>query len=327
MDKRLGIVILVLIVTFAVTFSVRSIDPKESVEKDYYQQFKQDYRIYSPKIPQEIKFAGEKVPTNIFYVYEKMEREILVNTYWHSNTLLLFKRAHRWFPVIEPILKKNNIPADFKYLALVESGLMNITSPAGAKGFWQLMKSTGSSYGLEVNRQIDERYHVEKATEAACQYLNDAHKIFENWTLVAAAYNMGMGGVRKQVKQQDASTYYELSLNSETSRYVYRILALKTIFEHPQAYGFYLREYDLYPIVDYKTLVVDTTISNLAGFAKQNGISYKMLKQLNPWMLTYYLPNDSHKKYEVKIPKKSMMDYFSTKESLSKKIGIFGDLK
>jgi len=327
MNKNIWALGAILIAVIAVVFSIKSVNPKESVEKDYYQKFKQDYRIYSPKIPVDIDFAGEKVPTNIFYVYEKMEREILVNTYWHSNTLLMLKRARRWFPVVEPILKKNNIPEDFKYLALVESGLTNITSPAGAKGFWQLMKATGSEYGLEVNRQIDERYHVEKATEAACQYLTDAHKIFGDWTLVAASYNMGMGGVRKQVKRQQAATYYDLSLNSETSRYVYRILAVKTIFEHPQTYGFYLREYDLYPELNYRTVVVDSTISDLADFSKSYNITYKMLKQLNPWMLTYYLPNESHKKYEIKIPKESMMNYLKIKDSLNQKIGIFGDLK
>jgi hypothetical protein len=318
---------LILLGVFALVLYQSSMDSVDVKNEDYYLKFKTDYGIYSPPIPETLDFAGEDVPLNIFYVNEKLEREILVNTYWHSNTLLMFKRAARWFPVIEPILKRNGIPDDFKYLSLVESSFSNVTSPAGAKGFWQLMKSTAVEYGLEVNRQIDERYHVEKATEAACKYLSDAHKIFGNWTLVAAAYNMGMGGVRKQVDIQKASTYYDMSLNSETSRYVYRILAVKTIFSNPKAYGFRLRQKDLFPPLKYTTVTVDTTIADLAAFVKSYDISYKMLKELNPWMLTYYLPDASHKKYEIKIPAKEMMNYRELRKRGDEKVGIFGDLK
>ncbi len=315
----------VVIAGVALTLFVRSTESGRPGQEDYYTGFKRDYRIYSPEVPRDIDFAGEKVPTDIFYVSENIEREILVNTYWHSNTLLMFKRANRWFPVIEPILKKNNIPDDFKYLALVESAFSNVTSPSGAKGFWQILKTTGNDYGLEINRQIDERFNVEKATRAACEYLNDAYKILGNWTLVAAAYNMGMGGVKKQIAVQKASTYYQMSLNSETSRYVYRIIAVKAIFSNPEKYGFYLREKDLFPPLQYYIVEVDTTISDLAAFAAGYNISYKMLKQLNPWMLTYYLPDVSGKKYKIKIPKDIMKDYFHLRDSMSNEVGIFGD--
>ena len=304
-----------------------SISTDQKPEKSYYDAYKSDYKIFSPPLPKDAIFAGENAPLEIYYVSEKLEKEILVNTYWHSNTLLLFKRANRWLPVINPILKKNNIPSDFVYLALIESGLTQAVSPAGARGFWQLMKPTAISYGLTVNSEIDERYHVEKATQIACDYLNEAYAKFGSWTLAAASYNMGMGGLNKQLDLQKVSNYYDLSLNSETGRYVYRILALKTIFSNPSKYGFQLRETDLYPELETTDIVVDTIQISWADFAKSKSISYQMLKELNPWLLTPTLSNSKREKLIIKIPRKSMYDYAKLRAALSDKLGVFGEKK
>lgn len=327
MKKILTIGIPVLIGVVAVFLYINSVDSSDDNLNSYAENYKNNYRIYSPPIPEKIDFASEEVPLNIFYVSEMLEREILVNTYWHSNTLLLFKRAHRWFPVIEPILKKNNIPDDFKYLALIESGLTNITSPAGAKGFWQLMKATATNYGLEINSDVDERYHVEKSTEAACNYLRDSYKIYGNWTEAAASYNMGMGGLNNQMRKQNEDSYYNLSLNSETSRYVYRILALKALFEAPHKYGFYLRETDLFPALEYSEISLDSSITDMSSFAQTLGLSYKMLKELNPWLLTTTLNNKTKTIYTIKVPNSSMYDYRKLKDKLSNEIGVYGDRK
>jgi len=326
MKNKLWNLAMIFFVSATILLSIRSVNLKDD-EKYYYQNYKQSYRIFSPEVPKDIDFAGEKVPTDTFYVYENLEREILVNTYWHSNTLLLFKRANRWFPVIEPILKANNMPEDFKYLALIESGFLNITSPSGAKGFWQLLKGTATDYGLEINDQIDERNNLEKSTQAACKYLSWAHNKFGNWSLVAASYNMGVNGIQKQLDNQKVNSYYDLSINSETSRYLFRILALKAIFSNPTQYGFYLRQADLYPIIVYDILEVDSSISNIPDFAKNYNLSYKMIKELNPWILTTSLPNTSSKIYLIKIPQKDMTNYFKLKDGQSKNLGIFGDRK
>ena len=304
-----------------------SISTDQKPEKSYYDAYKSDYKIFSPPLPKDAIFAGENAPLEIYYVSEKLEKEILVNTYWHSNTLLLFKRANRWLPVINPILKKNNIPSDFVYLALIESGLTQAVSPAGARGFWQLMKPTAISYGLTVNSEIDERYHVEKATQIACDYLNEAYAKFGSWTLAAASYNMGMGGLNKQLDLQKVSNYYDLSLNSETGRYVYRILALKTIFSNPSKYGFQLRETDLYPELETTDIIVDTIQISWADFANSKSISYQMLKELNPWLLTPTLSNSKGEKLIIKIPRKSMYDYAKLRAALSDKLGVFGEKK
>lgn len=260
------------------------------------------YKVYSPGIPETMTFAGENVPLGLIDVREKIDRELLVNTYWHSNTFLMIKRSNRWFDIIEPILEIEGIPADFKYLALIESGLTNVVSPAGATGFWQFMKDTGRSYGLEVNSEVDERYHLEKATFAACNYLNDAYDRFGNWALVAASYNMGMGGVNKKLTAQKVDSYWDLLLNSETSRYVYRILAVKEILSHPADFGFILEEEDLYQPYAVKTITVDSGIMDLASFALDQGINYKVLKTLNPWLIGPKLINKSKKEYVITLP-------------------------
>lgn len=255
-----------------------------------------------PQIPEQLTFAGEAVPVERLDVRESLDRELLVNMYWHSQTFLLLKRANRFFPVIEPILKSKSIPDDFKYLALIESGFANVVSPAGAAGFWQFLKTTGSKYGLVIDEEVDERYNLEKATEAACSYLSNSNKLFKGWTLAAAAYNMGDGGVSGQVKSQKVSNYYDLHLNHETARYVYRILAIKLIFENPESYGFRYDKADLYPPVKTNILSVDSAITDLAQFALNNGINYKILKEYNPWLRKTSLENKKKNVYLIKIP-------------------------
>ena len=211
--------------------------------------------------------------------------------------------------MIEPILEKNGIPEDFKYIALIESQLTNVVSPQGATGFWQIIESTGTGYGMEITEEVDERYHVVKSTEAACKYFKEAHKIFNNWTLVAASYNLGMGGVQGQLAKQKVNSYYDLAVTEETARYVYRILAMKEIISRPKVYGYMLRKKDLYPSIPTKKITVDTTINNLADFSIAQGINYKILKLFNPWLRTNSLTNTGGKKYVIEIPKGSMNIY------------------
>ena len=283
---------------------------KEVSQEDYNEAFAHNYHLYSPPIPPSVSFAGEVVPIERYDVRESLDRELLVNVYWQSNLLLYCKRAARWFPVIEPILKANNIPDDFKYLALIESGLMNVTSPAKASGFWQFLKETGISFGLEINDEVDERYHLEKATEAACKYLKNSYKQHGSWVLAAAAYNMGDGGLKKNIAKQQNSSYWDLLLNEETSRYIYRILAAKIILSNPQQYGIRLRMIDLYqPIEPSIQLQVDTSINNLVDFAIQQGTTYKQLKNFNPWLRSDKLTNKTGKTYIILIPNEKQLLY------------------
>ena len=280
------------------TFSINT----EQEENTHQSKMEEDYQIFSLRPPTEIQFAGTKVPLEEPEVYERLDREIHSNTYFHSNTILYFKKANRWFPVIEPILKENGIPDDFKYLALIESGLQNIVSPAGAAGYWQFMKATGKEYGLQINGEVDERYHLEKATKAACHYLKDAFDVYEDWALVAASYNAGKGRISKELVRQQAKNYFDLLVVEETGRYVFRILAVKNIFENPKTYGFNIRKADLYSTLDYKTVAVDSTVTSFADFAKQHNISYKILKHFNPWLRESYLNNYARTSYEIKLP-------------------------
>ncbi len=260
------------------------------------------YQIKALKIPENLYFAGEKVPAKKTDIKERIDRELLVNTYWQSNGLLFLKRSNKYFPIIEPILKEYGIPDDFKYLALIESGLQNVTSPAGAKGFWQLMPATAKEYDLEVNKNVDERYNIEKSTVAACKYLLEAKEIFGNWTLSAAAYNAGKNGIAKKIAEQKVDDYYDLLLNDETARYLPRIVAVKEILTHPNRYGFIFDKDDLYNNINTRTIKVDTVISNLASFALNQNINYKILKIHNPWLRENKLNNKSRKLYEIKLP-------------------------
>ena len=260
------------------------------------------YNIKALKIPNGLSFAGEKVPTELDDIKERMDRELLVNTYWQSNGLLLIKRAHKYFPLIEPLLKKYGIPDDFKYLAVAESGLENNSSPAGAAGFWHFLKSSAKEYGLEVNQNVDERYNLEKSTKVAAEYLKKSKKRFGTWTLAAAAYNAGNARIARNLKKQQVTNYYDLLLNSETSRYVFRIVALKEVLSNPRKYGFEFEEDDLYNLPDIKTVKVDTVITNIASFAKKFKTNYKELKLNNAWLRENKLNNKSRKLYKIKIP-------------------------
>lgn len=262
-----------------------------------------DYNVYALSIPDHLEFAGEAVPLNDPDVYERMDRELLVNTYWQSNGLLMFKRAEKYFPVIEPILKKNGIPDDFKYLAVIESGLSNVVSPAGARGVWQIMPATAKENGLEVNENVDERYDLAKSTEVACKYLLKSKKDLGSWTLAAAAYNAGNSGISKRLEEQRVSNYYDLLLGEETGRYLFRIIALKEILNHPQKYGFNFTEKDLYNNIPTYTVKVDTAVTDFAAFAKGFGINYKILKIHNPWLRESQLNNKTRKVYTIEIPK------------------------
>lgn len=265
------------------------------------QKFLSEYQIFPPALPDSLDFAGEKVPLMEFDVRERIEREILVNTYWQSQSILLLKRSARWFPVIDSILYRSGVPLDFKFLSAAESGFVNVVSPAGAVGYWQFLKTTGKKYELEINEEVDERYHIEKSTEAACRYFKEAYEQFKSWTLVAASYNMGMDGLQKQIEKQKVNSYYDLLLNDETFRYLARIIAMKEILTSPEKYGFHLRRKDQYTPYKYSEVCVDSSITDLAAFAFSQGINYKKLKLLNPWLRTNELPDKSRKEYSVKI--------------------------
>jgi hypothetical protein len=254
--------------------------------------------------PVKLDFAGEETPLKISDVKERLDRELLVNVNLHASTILAIKRANRAFPVIEPILKKNGIPDDFKYLAVIESGLVNVVSPAGARGIWQFMPDTAKERGMEVNENVDQRYDLEKSTQAACSYFLSAKGKFGSWTLAAASYNGGMTGVNKQIDIQKVTNYYDLLLTEETSRYVFRILALKEIMENPVKYGYTIASEDLYATLPTKKIEIDSTITDLADFAKGQGINYKILKIHNPWLRETKLINDTGKKYQIEIPLK-----------------------
>ncbi|HXB12117.1 MAG TPA: lytic transglycosylase domain-containing protein, partial [Bacteroidia bacterium] len=240
--------------------------------------FNQAFKVFPVPMPDTMSFAGETVPMNHLGVREGLEQEMLVHTYWQSQAMLMLKRTQRYFPVIEDILKRYSIPNDFKYLALAESAFSYKPSPAGAVGFWQLMRYTAEAYNLEINREVDERYNLVKSTEAACKYFRDAYAVFHNWTLAAASYNMGIEGLRKELEKEKEGSYYDLSLNLETSRYLYRILSLKLLVSSPSQYGFYLKKQDMYQPIPSYTVSVDSTISSLADFASQYGISFHTLK-------------------------------------------------
>ncbi len=255
-------------------------------------------------IPSRIDFCGEEAPLNIPDVRERFDRELVVNQNLHGSTILIIKRANRFFPVIEPILAKNNVPDDFKYLAVIESSLTNATSPSGAKGFWQFMPLTAKEKGLEVTDMVDERYHLEKATQMACEYLIKAKEKFGSWTMAAASYNGGISGLQKAVDQQMETNYYDLLLTDETFRYVFRILALKEIMQNKQAYGFNLTAEELYQPLPTRKVEIDSSITDLAKFAKTQGVNYKELKLFNPWLRDKKLDNPSKKKYVLEIPLK-----------------------
>jgi len=269
----------------------------------------------SMPLPDKIDFCGETITLDRLDLRERFDREINLFTYLHGTTLLYLKRANRYFPVIEPILQKNGIPDDFKYLCIIESNLdIRALSPVNAAGFWQFMESTGRDYGLVINSEVDERYHIEKATEAACSYLKDAYLKFGSWIDVAASYNAGMAKISSALSTQRVTSSLDLLLVSETSRYVFRIAALKQIFENPYLYGYVLNKEDLYPAVPVQRIVVTETIDDLAAFSQGYGLNYMLLKEYNPWLRDNKLTVRSGKSYEIAIPKKE--DLYFDKNSI-----------
>ena len=264
---------------------------------------------FSPEIPSEIVFCGERISLEPFQVHENFDRELSSFTYLHSTTMLLLKRANRFFPIVEPILRENGIPDDFKYLAVIESNLdVRATSSARAVGLWQFLESTGKQYGLTVTPTVDERRHVEKSTVAACKYLKDAYKKYNDWSLVAASYNGGMGRITDELNKQQADSYFDLWLVEETTRYVYRIMAIKQIFENPYKYGFVLKPENLYKPMQYKEVSVSQDIADLADFAKKQGVSYGDLKRYNVWLRDRKLVTGG-KTYKIKIPNANAVSY------------------
>lgn len=260
--------------------------------------------LASPPIPDSMTFCGENVPLNDPAVREALDRELTAICYQHSTTLLCLKRSARWFPVIDKILKEEDAPADLKYLCVAESSLSNAISPAKAVGFWQFLEATAKNYGLTVNDEIDQRYDVEKATRAACKYLKGGKSRLGTWSLAAAAYNMGEGGVNKNMTNQSLNQYWDIYFNPETARYVYRILAYKLLFENPAVYGVRLNESDKYQPVDCEDIVVDSTVLNWYDFCKAHDMTYKELKVWNPWVRGSKLTVPAGKSYTIKKPTK-----------------------
>lgn len=263
-----------------------------------------------PSIPNQVSFAGENITLDRYDLRERMDRELMSFTYMHSTTMLTIKKANRYLPIIEPILHQQGVPDDLKYLAIIESSLNTLAkSPAGAAGMWQFMQTTGRQYGLEVNNNIDERYHIEKATVAACKYLKEAYEKYGNWLSVAASYNGGQARITSELKKQQAEKATDLWLVEETSRYMFRLLAAKEVFTNPQRFGFLLKREELYPVMKYDEVTVTTGIDTLATFAKQHGISYRELKDANPWLRQDFLQNKSGRTYILKIPAKESIYY------------------
>jgi hypothetical protein len=296
------------IICLALLIFLSSSFKSQSDEQNSQKHPLSDYNVYALPLPKTLDFSGESMPLIKQDVKERMDRELLVNTYWQSNGFLLLKRAHKYFPIIEPILEAYGVPDDFKYLALIESGLQNVTSTAGAKGFWQIMKSTAKEYGLEVNANVDERYNLILSTKVACEYLLKAKQRFGSWTLAAASYNAGMNGIASELERQSVDNYYDMLLGQETGRYVFRIVALKEITNNAKKYGFNYTDDDLYNYPPTFSVEVDTAVSDFVQFAEGFGINYKQLKIHNPWLRETFLNNKSRKKYNIEIPEINGID-------------------
>ncbi len=309
-NTRIILISIILFGAIYLNFLLPEVDENKITISNHQNEFNKYFKSFSLVTPDSIIFANELAPINSNDIWERYDKEIHKNVYWQSNTIFYLKRANKYFPIIEPILKKNNIPNDFKYLAVIESGLENLVSPAGASGYWQFMKGTAIDYGLEVNSEIDERYHLEKSTQAACEYLQKAYDRFGSWTMAAAAYNMGKGGLERKVKQQGSKNYYNLYLNMETSRYIFRLLAIKEIFENKEKYGFNLREQDLYSFPETRLININEEDINLFELANNLKINYKILKIFNPWLRDTEITNKNNKTYIIKIPTEKDINIF-----------------
>ena len=260
-------------------------------------------RFSMPDIPDTMTFCGQEIDLTKFDAKERLDKELLTNTFYHSNTYQYFKRAHRFFSLLERILAEENMPEDLKYLSLIESGLTQAVSPSGAKGFWQFMPAAAHEYGLLVNREVDERYHVEKSTRAACAYLKNAYAKFEDWPLTAASYNRGIAGIQSDLESQEVDDYMDIHLNQETGRYFFRMLALKLIFENPEAYGFYPEEMYRYKPRITRKISVTESIQDLVKWAKDHESNYREIKVLNPWLLGKSLTVSQDKSFIIELPK------------------------
>ena len=303
----LAIICLILLIGYISFNEFRSVGNNEiEQEPQVFQEIPEDpivpQKNASIPLPDNLSFAGEQVPMHIPDVKERLDRELHINSYWHNNSIFLIKRANRWFPEIEKILAKNNIPNDFKYLPVIESALINDISPKEAVGFWQFMKGTAKEFGLIVNREVDERYNPLKATEAACKYLRKAYGKFGNWTLAAASYDGGMRRIERSLEQQRVESYYDLQLNGETARYVFRILAVKELLSDPEKYGFQIPEEHLYQWEPQHEVEITETIPNLVDFAHNQGINLKILKRHNPWLRSNKLTVRKGKKFVISVP-------------------------
>jgi len=296
-------VILSAIIILSIVFGFRGFGRNSGIVAD---PFDTVYSIQSFKLPENVTFAGERMPLENFDTRESLEREILTSAYRHSSTIMIIKRANRYLPVIEKILKENNIPDDFKYLVAAESEYSNMISPAGATGFWQIMPETGKEEGMEINTIVDERYNVEKSTQFACDYFRRSYERYGNWTLAAASYNGGRNGLDEQIGMQKQNNYYDLLLNEETARYIFRAVAYKLVITDPVSYGFDLSKDDLYPELKYYEVKVDSAVTNFSDFAAKYGTNYKMLKFLNPWLRKPFLTPRPNKTYLIKIPAEGM---------------------
>ena len=303
MRKKIWIISVLTPIFFIIILAAASRDGARPVSTFEYNNI-----ITSPYIPEKITFAGEEVPLEIYWVRERLDRELINVVYQHSRTLQTFKKTPRFFPVIEKILKEEEIPDDFKYLCVAESNLENVISPAKATGYWQFLESTGKSFGLQINDEIDERYDLEKSTKAACKYLKDSKKNLGNWALAAAAYNMGEGRLKRNKETQQTNDYWDMYLNEETSRYLYRILAYKIVLENPEKYGLIVKKNDFYHPVPCDEVKIDKSIPDLETFALEKKITYLELKTLNPWLRNSKL-TVSNKEYYIKIPRKSKNSY------------------
>ncbi len=302
-----GMAIILIGATAAITIALaqsndEQLEEYEGTEREFLSFDRIDHLTHDIELPEAMEFCGEEVPLDLFYVRERLEREIIVNSYRHSANLLLLKRTTRWFPVMEPIMRKNGLPDDFKYLAMIESDLTNAVSPSKAVGFWQFLEGTGKDYGLEINKEVDMRYNVEKETVAACKYLKDSYRKFGSWTSAAAAFNGGNGRISKTMSEQRVDSYYDMMLPEETQRYVFRILALKLITENPEKYGYQISDNGWYRPYETKTVTVTQSIPDLVDFAYEQGTNLKMLKYFNPWLRSNSLTISAGNSYDIKIP-------------------------
>ncbi len=302
-----GLAIILIGVTAAITLlpaqsNDEQLEEYEGTEREFLSFDQIDHITHDIELPDIMYFCGEEVPLDLFYVRERLERELIINTYRHSTTIMQLKRTTRWFPVMESIMEQYGLPEDFKYLAMIESELTNAVSSSKATGFWQFLESTGKEYGLEINKQVDMRYNVEKETVAACKYLKESYRKFGNWISAAAAYNCGNGRISRTMEEQRVDSYFDMLLPEETQRYVYRILALKLITENPEKYGFQIGDNGWYRPYETKTVTVTESIPDLVQFAYEQGTNYKMLKYFNPWLRSNSLTISAGNSYEIKIP-------------------------